>query len=150
MRPRWPAGSARGLSPPPGPGRRGPASSPGRRGPARPRVSVLRPRGTSRSTPARSARGCRVGRGRFARSEEHTSELQSRQYLVCRLLLEKKLILTNSQTHHLPAECTHINPLSNSATTAPALMLHQLSLISWTVSPTPCSTQRTARSCHHA
>src|SRR3712207_8306577 len=28
--------------------------------------------------------------GRFPRSEEHTSELQSRQYLVCRLLLEKK------------------------------------------------------------
>src|SRR5438445_5157016 len=27
---------------------------------------------------------------RVARSEEHTSELQSRQYLVCRLLLEKK------------------------------------------------------------
>src|SRR3712207_7012887 len=27
---------------------------------------------------------------RLARSEEHTSELQSRQYLVCRLLLEKK------------------------------------------------------------
>src|SRR5258707_5815901 len=27
---------------------------------------------------------------RFLRSEEHTSELQSRQYLVCRLLLEKK------------------------------------------------------------
>src|SRR3712207_8185091 len=27
---------------------------------------------------------------RKARSEEHTSELQSRQYLVCRLLLEKK------------------------------------------------------------
>src|SRR5438445_7989653 len=29
-------------------------------------------------------------RGRRRRSEEHTSELQSRQYLVCRLLLEKK------------------------------------------------------------
>src|SRR3712207_6887623 len=29
-----------------------------------------------------------------ARSEEHTSELQSRQYLVCRLLLEKKTIPT--------------------------------------------------------
>src|SRR3712207_6885138 len=29
-------------------------------------------------------------RVRRARSEEHTSELQSRQYLVCRLLLEKK------------------------------------------------------------
>src|SRR3712207_8013327 len=28
--------------------------------------------------------------GRVLRSEEHTSELQSRQYLVCRLLLEKK------------------------------------------------------------
>src|SRR3712207_8214567 len=28
--------------------------------------------------------------GRRRRSEEHTSELQSRQYLVCRLLLEKK------------------------------------------------------------
>src|SRR5258707_7524767 len=28
--------------------------------------------------------------GRKLRSEEHTSELQSRQYLVCRLLLEKK------------------------------------------------------------
>src|SRR3712207_7353219 len=36
------------------------------------------------------------------RSEEHTSELQSRQYLVCRLLLEKKqqLILTNTQIIH--------------------------------------------------
>src|SRR3712207_8311918 len=31
------------------------------------------------------------------RSEEHTSELQSRQYLVCRLLLEKKKI-TNTRT----------------------------------------------------
>src|ERR1035437_10937677 len=29
-------------------------------------------------------------RRRLTRSEEHTSELQSRQYLVCRLLLEKK------------------------------------------------------------
>src|SRR3712207_6972091 len=33
----------------------------------------------------RARRGC-------ARSEEHTSELQSRQYLVCRLLLEKKIL----------------------------------------------------------
>src|SRR3712207_7402809 len=29
------------------------------------------------------------------RSEEHTSELQSRQYLVCRLLLEKKNLITS-------------------------------------------------------
>src|SRR3712207_8913379 len=35
------------------------------------------------------------------RSEEHTSELQSRQYLVCRLLLEKKKTnpLSNDTTH---------------------------------------------------
>src|SRR3712207_7758997 len=32
----------------------------------------------------------RAAHERPARSEEHTSELQSRQYLVCRLLLEKK------------------------------------------------------------
>src|SRR3712207_8469296 len=36
-----------------------------------------------------------------ARSEEHTSELQSRQYLVCRLLLEKKK-KTNSSSKHTP------------------------------------------------
>src|SRR3712207_8979233 len=32
----------------------------------------------------------RVAIAQLVRSEEHTSELQSRQYLVCRLLLEKK------------------------------------------------------------
>src|SRR3712207_7022585 len=36
----------------------------------------------------------------LARSEEHTSELQSRQYLVCRLLLEKK-----KYNHHDPVPC---------------------------------------------
>src|SRR3712207_7200039 len=52
--------------------------------------------------------GRRDDRGRPAqahdlRSEEHTSELQSRQYLVCRLLLEKKKkqhYMNNSSTHH--------------------------------------------------
>src|SRR5438445_6661118 len=47
---------------------------------------------------------------RTTRSEEHTSELQSRQYLVCRLLLEKKkkneiveqTELHTRETHHLP------------------------------------------------
>src|SRR3712207_7332816 len=38
----------------------------------------------------------RRGRVRVGRSEEHTSELQSRQYLVCRLLLEKKKQNQNS------------------------------------------------------
>src|SRR3712207_7110337 len=37
------------------------------------------------------------GLGRGDRSEEHTSELQSRQYLVCRLLLEKKKSKHNTQ-----------------------------------------------------
>src|SRR5687767_15227132 len=46
-----------------------------------------RPTGRSR-TAARPA-GCR-GPARPGRSEEHTSELQSLAYLVCRLLLEKK------------------------------------------------------------
>src|SRR3712207_7739732 len=35
------------------------------------------------------------------RSEEHTSELQSRQYLVCRLLLEKKKKTTSYETSTL-------------------------------------------------
>src|SRR3712207_8193177 len=38
------------------------------------------------------------------RSEEHTSELQSRQYIVCRLLLEKKKNITYpANTDHKPA-----------------------------------------------
>src|SRR3712207_8431311 len=44
------------------------------------RMNIMK---TSSKTAARPTRG--------SRSEEHTSELQSRQYLVCRLLLEKKL-----------------------------------------------------------
>src|SRR3712207_7481581 len=39
---------------------------------------------------ARAAHVRERQRGEVPRSEEHTSELQSRQYLVCRLLLEKK------------------------------------------------------------
>src|ERR1035437_4560999 len=41
----------------------------------------------------------RHARCRAGRSEEHTSELQSRQYLVCRLLLEKKTQANVSQRH---------------------------------------------------
>src|SRR3712207_8932249 len=46
----------------------------------------------ARARAARSLMGGAYDRGprRRHRSEEHTSELQSRQYLVCRLLLEKK------------------------------------------------------------
>src|SRR3712207_8523698 len=52
------------------------------------------------------------GRDRERRSEEHTSELQSRQYLVCRLLLEKKKKplprgdwRTHRSVHVTPDEC---------------------------------------------
>src|SRR3712207_7757128 len=40
------------------------------------------------------------------RSEEHTSELQSRQYLVCRLLLEKKKTSRTQRRFRLPE--THV------------------------------------------
>src|SRR5437879_10222923 len=44
----------------------------------------------------------RVGgdRGAHLRSEEHTSELQSPMYLVCRLLLEKKKKKNKTRTHN--------------------------------------------------
>src|SRR3712207_9205490 len=45
--------------------------------------------GRSRATPCSPSWGA-PGPTTARRSEEHTSELQSRQYLVCRLLLEKK------------------------------------------------------------
>src|SRR3712207_8949577 len=41
-----------------------------------------------------------IGTHGGARSEEHTSELQSRQYLVCRLLLEKKKRKTRLNIPH--------------------------------------------------
>src|SRR3712207_8701262 len=52
------------------------------------RCILVSPRWLVRASPAGS-RPTRRSRGP-GRSEEHTSELQSRQYLVCRLLLEKK------------------------------------------------------------
>src|SRR3712207_7229279 len=48
--------------------------------------------------PARRRADLRRDRRHLRRSEEHTSELQSRQYLVCRLLLEKKKVM-GSQTY---------------------------------------------------
>src|SRR5258707_2799600 len=43
--------------------------------------------------------------GVYQRSEEHTSELQSRQYLVCRLLLEKKNKITEARA---PSKCPEV------------------------------------------
>src|SRR3712207_6994055 len=50
--------------------------------------SQLRAGGVLVSKPCRVSSARTLSRS--SRSEEHTSELQSRQYLVCRLLLEKK------------------------------------------------------------
>src|SRR5476651_2745342 len=55
------------------------AARPARRIPS-PTTAAPMPRASSPRSPTRPR----------SRSEEHTSELQSRQYLVCRLLLEKK------------------------------------------------------------
>src|SRR3712207_6915773 len=55
---------------------------------------------------------------RVLRSEEHTSELQSRQYLVCRLLLEKKksnINLINLFSLSLPATSSLPKPLFHSS-----------------------------------
>src|SRR3712207_9003989 len=83
-----------------------PIYDPGQRGdPALPdahqrrRLAVLG-RGAHRHAPARVLEGHEEQDDQDAgddRSEEHTSELQSRQYLVCRLLLEKK---KNKQETH--------------------------------------------------
>src|SRR3989442_4563379 len=45
-------------------------------------------------------------RGLVHRSEEHTSELQSRPHLVCRLLLEKKTTIISSPTYQVRLLCT--------------------------------------------
>src|SRR3712207_7271440 len=50
--------------------------------------------------PGRGRGGCRLCPVDDRRSEEHTSELQSRQYLVCRLLLEKKKKLKKTTKSH--------------------------------------------------
>src|SRR3712207_7682875 len=49
-----------------------------------------RPKSHRVANMAGKARTRKTPMSRSSRSEEHTSELQSRQYLVCRLLLEKK------------------------------------------------------------
>src|SRR5258707_11937834 len=48
-----------------------------------------------------------VAMGVRGRSEEHTSELQSRQYLVCRLLLEKKKIKNKRQLDYYFSTLPH-------------------------------------------
>src|SRR3712207_7011610 len=49
--------------------------------------------------------GFRCRGAEIVRSEEHTSELQSRQYLVCRLLLEKKKTILPRRSLTPPIPC---------------------------------------------
>src|SRR5207302_4824387 len=56
-----------------------------------------------------------AARARHLRSEEHTSELQSRENLVCRLLLEKKKNQTyqRPQTTHPHGTTQYFTPITN-------------------------------------
>src|SRR3712207_7417414 len=76
------------------------------RAPPRPPPPPARPRDPSRA-PLRLPR---------RRSEEHTSELQSRQYLVCRLLLEKKKQTNLNTSEHLLYSVTLCSYLAVSLT----------------------------------
>src|SRR2546421_8343687 len=62
------------------------------------------------SRPAARGRGSAAVASRKARSEEHTSELQSRSDLVCRLLLEKKKKNNTIHTHtDTPSNCHRLD-----------------------------------------
>src|SRR3712207_8999861 len=72
--------------------------------PSRPPTATRPARPTTSSTPTPAAgRPTRCSPTTAPRSEEHTSELQSRQYLVCRLLLEKK------KTHPLAVQTQDVS-----------------------------------------
>src|SRR3712207_7634891 len=68
--------------------------APARGAPEGPEAEAHRP--SRVQGPAEHARRVRLPQRGGPRSEEHTSELQSRQYLVCRLLLEKKKNTSNT------------------------------------------------------
>src|SRR2546422_4723741 len=72
------------------------------------------PRGAAgRQQPAVRHRA--AARGTVERSEEHTSELQSRLHLVCRLLLEKKKKKNKQkQTHQKDKDSQHRGPTPRS------------------------------------
>src|SRR3712207_6947951 len=60
---------------------------------------------SARHVPVYELQGAAEPARKRRRSEEHTSELQSRQYLVCRLLLEKK----KKDHTPLPLSFTHVS-----------------------------------------
>src|SRR5258707_9764517 len=70
------------------------------------RTSAAFPKGVTTTGLKRRASMLSVRR---SRSEEHTSELQSRQYLVCRLLLEKKKTLNGTVAYPQAASCNRFS-----------------------------------------
>src|SRR5687767_15711600 len=80
---------------------------------------------SSRTRRTRRARCCGTCAGAGpTRSEEHTSELQSLAYLVCRLLLEKKKILTNPGVISPSDICS--STVNNPITLTSTLHMHML------------------------
>src|SRR5436309_12358251 len=77
-------------------------------------------RGSCRGRGARPPCAPGGGRSALARSEEHTSELQSRENLVCRLLLEKK---KNTNEVDAVAGC-HASALDRYSDTAETELSH--------------------------
>src|SRR3712207_9016227 len=70
--------------------------------------AVGRPDLTEKGRWMAAIRACRPEAWLCHRSEEHTSELQSRQYLVCRLLLEQKE--ASNFLRPLSVKCTQLVP----------------------------------------
>src|SRR5947209_16658647 len=83
-----------------------------------PYTTLFRSRGDLNWGSARIADQFESQRDFYFRSEEHTSELQSRQYLVCRLLLEKKKPSSSeNQAQRLSARYIDRPPTRISSTT---------------------------------
>src|SRR5438445_8018185 len=80
-----------------------------------PYTTLFRSKGGSPRSSTRSPDAPRRAASTF-RSEEHTSELQSRQYLVCRLLLEKK---NKRQKAAAPEKASQLNPTCGPLLRAP-------------------------------
>src|SRR5258707_1746358 len=88
---------------------------------------VVPPQNTPRIPPSYKLTFSPRASSRKSRSEEHTSELQSRQYLVCRLLLEKKQKLAyhecinmadQHRQHHGRAHAVHHHACHHTTETA--------------------------------
>src|SRR3989442_5908128 len=83
------------------------------------RSPLLSRHGHAARAPAQARRGRRARRGSWharqvepRRSEEHTSELQSRPHLVCRLLLEKKKKTKDNKVLSHARISTHVTNLA--------------------------------------